>query len=436
MELNNLSGFYKDLDKQFNVTNNSLNNATYTKVDSNFVYSAGYARHRWFYYKEGFSPVLVEKVFKEYTLNKDSVICDPFCGAGTTLAVAKTNGMRSIGFEVNPFAAFITRIKTADYNMEDIEQLKGYVRQLKMIDATKEQALPENQYLRRIFETSMCTTQLNIRSYIEGLADCKAKDLLFFAWLCTLEDCSLYRKAGNGLKKKKKAPDYEPKTSFDYAYRLILSKVESMIEDFTTEENGPVPIVYTDSVTTMTEKLDPESLDLVLFSPPYANCFDYTKIYYLELWFGEFINSVEDQKDIRMKSVRSHCHATWPERYTGFQLPELTDELLPLIRRQKLWTNRIPDMLNGYFADMEEALKQIFTCLKSGGHCSIVVSNSAYAGIVVPTDVLLAIIAKKIGFEVDEIAVERLIITSSQQYKKTEHIRKYLRESIVKLHKK
>jgi len=33
------------------------------------------------------------------------------------------------------------------------------------------------------------------------------------------------------------------------------------------------------------------------------------------------------------------------------------------------------------------------------------------------------------------IDVERLIITSSQQYKKTEHLKKYLRESIVKLEK-
>ena len=92
-------------------------------------------------------------------------------------------------------------------------------------------------------------------------------------------------------------------------------------------------------------------------------------------------------------------------------------------------------MLNGYFADMEEALRQIYYSLKNKGHCAIVVSNSAYAGIVIPTDVFLAMIAEKIGFKVQEIAVERLIITSSQQYKKTEHVRKYLRESIVKLEK-
>ena len=136
-----------------------------------------------------------------------------------------------------------------------------------------------------------------------------------------------------------------------------------------------------------------------------------------------------------MNSVRSHCHATWPERYTSFHLPELNDQLLPLLKEQKLWTNRIPEMLNGYFADMEEVLRQIHAALVSGGHCAIVVSNSAYAGVIIPTDLFLAMIGERLGFQVEEIEVQRLIITSSQQYKKTEHLRKYLRESIVKLKK-
>ena len=84
---------------------------------------------------------------------------------------------------------------------------------------------------------------------------------------------------------------------------------------------------------------------------------------------------------------------------------------------------------------MEEILKQIYIALKKGGHCSIVVSNSAYAGIIIPTDIFLAKIGERLGFQVEEIEVKRLIITSSQQYKKTEHIRQYLRESIVKLKK-
>ena len=427
--------FYAALDRQYHVTNNDLESATYTKVDSNFVYSAGYARHRWFNYKEGFSPVLVEKIFDECHLDRSAVVCDPFCGAGTTLAVAKAKGMHSIGFEVNPFAAFITKVKTEDYGREDMEAFKVLLRQLADLDATQDAELPQNEYLRRIFEPEMLMAQLNIRKYIQNLPESKPKELLFFAWICTLEECSLYRKAGNGLKVKKRPPSYNKGEAFAYAMKQITEKASSMIEDFSAEDNGPSPVVYVESATAMKNHVKKNSVDLVLFSPPYANCFDYTKIYYLELWFGGFVNSTGEQKSIRMQSIRSHCHATWPERYAGFYLQELNDQIIPLLRQQKLWTNRIPDMLNGYFADMEEVLRQIYDSLKEGGRCAIVVSNSAYAGIVIPTDVFLAKIAEKIGFRVQEIAVERLIITSSQQYKKTEHVRKYLRESIVKLEK-
>lgn len=433
MNFNDLDFFYKNLDDKYDVHNNNLSNATYTNVDSNFVFSSRFARHRWFNYKEGFSPILVDKIFEEYHLGENSVVCDPFCGAGTTLAVAKAKGMNSVGFEVNPFAAFITKVKTSDYSSKDMDLLLKSVEALRLIDAQKEQARPTNDYICRIFEQEMLLAQLNIRNYIFSIQDDKVRDLLRFAWLCTLEDCSLFRKAGNGLKVKKKPPVYDPGQAFNYAIEKIDQKVKTMVEDFSSDDNGPQPLVYEDSVTSMESLVEDESIDLVLFSPPYANCFDYTKIYYLELWFGGFIDSTEEQKSIRMKSLRSHCHATWPERYTDFYLQELNDDILPLLREQKLWTDRIPDMLNGYFADMEEALRQIYKSLKKGGHCSIVVSNSAYAGIIIPTDVFLAMIGEKIGFTVESIDVERLIITSSQQYKKTEHLRKYLRESIVKL---
>ena len=55
MDYNSLPNFYAALDAKYNVTNNELNSATYTNVDCNFVYSAKYARHRWFNYKEGYS---------------------------------------------------------------------------------------------------------------------------------------------------------------------------------------------------------------------------------------------------------------------------------------------------------------------------------------------------------------------------------------------
>ena len=39
------------------------------------------------------------------------------------------------------------------------------------------------------------------------------------------------------------------------------------------------------------------SIDGIIFSPPYANCFDYTEIYKLELWFGGFVKDYSELKN-------------------------------------------------------------------------------------------------------------------------------------------
>lgn len=438
MTLNNLSTFYDSLELKFNIKNSNLTNATYTNVDSNFAKSVNYPKHRWYNYKEGFSPILVESIFQEFELTNTSMVMDPFCGAGTTLTVAKKRNISSIGFEVNKFAYFISKIKTTDYSDFDIKQYKIYLEKLHKINFSFKRKEFPDEYVSRMFEKEMFSVQLNIREYIFSLENCNAKYLLLFTWLCILEQCSLFRKAGNGLKKRSQKININIDNPSEYVINLMEKLSISIINDCEKEReinSDAKSIIYNKSAFFIEDTILPDSLDLVLFSPPYANCFDYTKIYYMELWMGGFINSRQDQKNIRMDSIRSHCHATWPARYENFYLKELNEDLLPLLRCQKLWTNRIPDMLNGYFADMEEVLRQIRKSLKSNGKCVIVVSNSAYAGIIIPTDLLLALIAVKNGYKVIEIEVKRLIITSSQQYKRTENFKKYLRESVIKLEK-
>ena len=46
--------------------------------------------------------------------------------------------------------------------------------------------------------------------------------------------------------------------------------------------------------------------DLILFSPPYPNSFDYTDIYNLELWVLGYLASAEDNLTLRRATLRSH----------------------------------------------------------------------------------------------------------------------------------
>ena len=108
---------------------------------------------------------------------------------------------------------------------------------------------------------------------------------------------------------------------------------------------------------------------------------------------------------------------------------------MELLDDKNTWNKRIPQLIRGYFTDMAKTLEEIFKVTKKGGRCIIIVGNSAYGGVIVPTDTLLAKIAQDIGFSIDNITIARHLTTSSQQKIKLNGVKQYLRESLVCLKK-
>ena len=171
-------------------------------------------------------------------------------------------------------------------------------------------------------------------------------------------------------------------------------------------------------------------INLCLFSPPYANCFDYTEVYKIELWMGDFIKEYSDLKNLRQRSLSSHLNKSFSEK----MIPK---ELKPYIKKidvNKLWSKKIYDMLISYFSEMEILLKEIFKVLAKSGNCVIVIGNSAYSNKVIPSDIIFSKMAKNIGFSESKIVEARKLGTSSQQLNKVDQPN-LLRESLVFLKK-
>lgn len=76
--------------------------------------------HRWFFYREGYSPKLVEKLLKKEKISKGQKVLDPFCGGGTTLLVSTQQGIESTGYEINKFSAFASKVKTRKYTTDEV----------------------------------------------------------------------------------------------------------------------------------------------------------------------------------------------------------------------------------------------------------------------------------------------------------------------------
>ena len=408
---------YQRLDANFN-----------THKDSSYKYLVNFSQtfnepiHRWYYYQEGYSPQLVINILNYLKIENNFIILDPFAGSGTTLLVAKQFGLKSFGFEINPFSSLMIKVKTRDYTSNELKQVQSFKPVLKAVSNIYDKY--ELRIIKNLFEKEKLEKIESIKQEINKIRSEKVRDILFAALLSILEDVSNYRKGGNGLKKKRVIRDLDP-------LREFLKKVNQIYIDLKKVKFGPEPIILNDSCLNILNYPDIKNINISIFSPPYPNCFDPFEVYKIELWIGEFVSSYAELREKRSNAFASNLNVNLKRTITRVHRTDLLDKILEYLSECKLWDKRIPKMLDMYFYEMYTILNYLFQRTKKGGYCVIVVGNSAYGNLAIPTDIILAQIGAKSGFKVKEIIVARENETSSQQYLKLGNFIKFIRESIV-----
>jgi hypothetical protein len=155
-------------------------------------------------------------------------------------------------------------------------------------------------------------------------------------------------------------------------------------------------------------------VDVVVFSPPYPNSFDYTDVYNLELWALGYLKTAKDNLDLRYQTLRSHVQIF--RDYTAkLSTPIVAKTVKTLKKADGLWNKHIPDMVGAYFSDMEVLLAQIRAKLVKRGRVYMVVGDSKYSGVEVPVADALRELAPLLGYSVKEVEPFRSMRASPQQ---------------------
>lgn len=390
--------------------------------------------HRWVHYKEGFSDELIDFYIDKWNMKEGDTLIDPFTGSGTTLLQAQKHNIKSVGFEVNPFSHLMIEMKTVKWSEEDIKQIEFHVSKLKNIEIKKNLKKPSLPRIDDIFEEPYLSELLTYREYIFNIEDEKIHKLFLLAFLSILEYNSNARKFCSGLRYIQRKNKNVKKDFFE--------KLEMMLEDIRKKEYHYDSNIILGSSLNHNDKLEENSIEGLITSPPYANTFDYTNVYKIELWFGNFVNTPDDIKSLRKKMIRSHVsNKPMEDSEMDTSTLPIKDDLMDIInniKKEKLWSNHIPRMVWAYFEDMYILLKNMHKLLVTNGKGAIVVANSVYNGYIVPTDLFIAELAEYIGFEVNNIRVGRYIdySNSNNRRKPLKNDEKYVRESIVEFTKK
>ncbi|MDH5696785.1 MAG: site-specific DNA-methyltransferase, partial [Dehalococcoidia bacterium] len=82
------------------------------------------------------APPIARRLIGELTNHGDTVL-DPFCGSGTVLAEAILLGRRAIGYDINPLALLIAKVKTTPISPEKL------LRALESIERIASAIIPE-----------------------------------------------------------------------------------------------------------------------------------------------------------------------------------------------------------------------------------------------------------------------------------------------------
>lgn len=399
---------------------------------SNAVDTINLARHRWYYYKEGFSPSLVESAIDTLGLTSSDIIIDPFNGSGTVTLTAAMKGIKSFGFEVNPFTAFIanTKVKEADICTFDTvcqDVLTGAKRQKKSPLLTFSTFSEDSNKSKWLFNADVLNSFEGGISRLNKLENENIKDILKLSLIGSIMDNSNARRDGKCLRYKNNWEELDfGKESFVHA---LEKRLQAIREDLLSEVALINPRIICGDSRSIIERDLTEKFSLCITSPPYLNTFDYTDIYRPELFLGQFIRSMSELYDLRLNTVRSHVQAKWNKpvmKNFGTLYDVAIREILS--RKNDLMHKNIPIMIQAYFEDMQSILSSLRNKARNNAELWLVVSTSAYAGIEIPVDMIIGEIGNKSGWYLKDIGVLRYLKKRKSKYSNEIN---QLRESVV-----
>lgn len=393
---------------------------------------SGYASHQFHSFPAKFPPQLPRKFIDSLTGPGD-VVLDPMQGSGTTIIEAALTGRRALGFDIDPLAVLITKVKSTVLDTEKIDRegariLEEVEDRLKLGKSPSDEQLSRwdddtRQFLDHWFLPETQIELFHLIDVIESVKDPEIRDffkVIFSAIIIT--------KSG-GVSLALDLAHTRP-----HRAKLVLSKAGKVLtgSELTAKENNRsrhITKVYRNPIYEFRKRLrtnitglmtlprqsykplislgnaqtlpiESSSVDLIVTSPPYAsNAIDYMRAHKFSLvWFGFSLQELSKKRNEYIGSEAS----------SGFEflkLPSHTSQIISEISAQDAKKGRV---LHRYYSEMTRTLREMFRVLKPGKSAIVVVGTSIMRGIDTETQICLAEIGREIGFEVPHIGIRNL----------------------------
>ena len=382
---------------------------------------------RWLRYKEGFSADLVRDALGE----ADGPVLDPFAGIGTTALVASGAGRQATAIEIMPVGVRTAQAIAYAANETDHDEIA--VGGAALLDAVRRDGAPVGfrfphvPITRHAFPSSTEDALARARAFLVSLESPVLRTILDVACMSVLEEVSYTRKDGQYLRwdsrckrELRGAMHKGPIPDLSTALERRLMEMASDAPQLARVYGGTPPRLILGSALHELARLPDASFGLTITSPPYANRYDYTRTYALELaWLGyDRAGFSELRQSLLSATVENRSKADWLNR--DYPRPEVLARATAAIseqaalaevlyelrrRRHELGNPNVIQLVENYFLEMAVVVAELARITRPGGRVVMVNDNVQYHGQEVPVDLILSDIAEACGFECEEISV-------------------------------
>lgn len=421
-----------------------VHNAALDRTLVSFQANKGIPFYGWFKYREGFSEALVGYLLRELH-PEPGVLLDPFVGSGSTLFAGRSLGWETHGIEVLPVGIYAMQARMlADH--VNVGRFREAIDGLANVNFAEhvngEYAFHHIPITRGAFPFDQEVELLGYIAYChQMIVDEDVRGLMLYAAFCILEDISFTRKDGQYLRWDARSGRSQGKKPFNKGRILdfreaITCKLRQMAADLGLQPiqqalfpsdvgKSELPDVHLHegSCLTLLPTMPAGSIDFVLTSPPYANRYDYTRTYALELvYLGCGAEKVKNLRQAmlsctvenRDKRAQLEAYYTSIGRPQDFDTVDRTfsdqaalQEVLGILdaarERGELNNENIARLVRNYFYEMCFVVFELARLLRPGGIVAMVNDNVRYHGEEVPVDLVLSDFAESFGLSTRHI---------------------------------
>jgi len=320
---------------------------------------------------------------------------DPYSGSGTSLVEANIRGIRASGTDLNPLARLIAKAKTATPNLKSLEKQIAIFHKLVVADKPLKEIQPIYGITRLDFwfKPEVIERLCHLRKFIQNLEDEAIRWFFQVAFSETVRESSntrneefkLYRYSEAKLAKFK--PD---------VYGLMVSKLQRNLDGYRKYKAiidhltpPPLATIYDFNTVAGIPPSLPESIDLVVTSPPYGD--SGTTVAY-----GQYsrLSAAWLELEEPAKIDRQLMGGQTIQEIFSFPCEPLNSAIENIKRTDEKRAREVAS----FYLDLQASIANVAKVIRPNGYACYVVGNRKVKGVVLPTELAVRNFFENYGF--------------------------------------